>query len=172
MPNKYFRDPKYQNGNWQLNGKELVFKPIGRDPEITPEIIIQIIEYLQDGAYIETAVQACGIDEKTWYNWQNKAKAGEPFYVTFLQAIKTAKALVEINFLHDIRDNNNNKWQNLAWIMERTMPEKYSLLPKQPVNDDAEKKNIDAIPEPPEDYSGYLERRQQRIRQIEESRHG
>lgn len=46
--------------------------PGGAPTKLTKKVILTITNYLRGGAYVETAVAACGIPKQTFYRWLKK----------------------------------------------------------------------------------------------------
>lgn len=51
--------------------------PKNSTPKLSPQLIEEIALFLRRGAYIESAVAACGISKDTFYRWLKKGKEDE-----------------------------------------------------------------------------------------------
>lgn len=133
---------------------------------------ITVCNTLQSGGYIETACAAAGIPSRRYYDWMNKAErdeqAGkkpgfggtseESAYLAFCHAVKIARDSAEQDILKQIHDAKGDKtWMRLAWILERTRPDKFGQR-QQITVDHTVKASIEAAPEPPKDLAGFLQR--------------
>ncbi|HZJ66960.1 MAG TPA: hypothetical protein VFD36_25810, partial [Kofleriaceae bacterium] len=84
----------------------------------------KVVELARGGVYVDTACKACGIAEKTYYNWLERGKAGEEPYASFLQATAKAAAEAEV-YAQTVVMSGRGNWQARAWWLERTRPTKY-----------------------------------------------
>ena len=100
---------------------------MGRKTKLTPEITQQIAKYIEIGVPNKYAAQACGICEKTFYTWIEKAiKAKNGKYTQFLQSIKQAEAKSVVRDVTLIeKAAQEGKWQANAWRLERRHPNEF-----------------------------------------------
>lgn len=68
------------------------------------ERIEKFINYLRAGNYIETACRASGIAKKTFYNWMEKARNGDPECTEIARRVDQAMALAETNMVGKVTD--------------------------------------------------------------------
>jgi hypothetical protein len=90
----------------------------GRPSKLTPEITALICDYIDRGAYVEVAAQACGIGRATLYRW---LKENEDFQ----DAVKTARAKAMVASIAMVRSGESG-WQGSAWYLERVYPTLYA----------------------------------------------
>lgn len=69
----------------------------GRPTKLTEALEREILTLIEAGNYIQDAVMACGVAEKTYYNWMERGKKDEAagkstVYTRFLQAAMCARA--------------------------------------------------------------------------------
>ncbi len=78
----------------------------------TPELVEQLIKYIEAGNYIETACNAVGISKQTFYRWQDEKS-------DFCDAIKKAESKAITRNLILIQNAAKKSWQAAAWFLER-----------------------------------------------------
>jgi len=100
---------------------------MARKTKLSPEIQEQICKHISIGVPFKYAALACGISERTLYNWLErgeKEKKGK--YFQFLQAVKEAEAR---SIVRDIaileKAAQEGKWQAVAWRLERRHPQDF-----------------------------------------------
>ena len=104
-------------------GSELPKNPIGRPDKFTPERRSAIIQSISDKIPYVLAAEANGICEDTLYEWikrgMNDLKNGiESEYATFSEIIKKTEQ-EKIRKLLFVLEENPERWQSTAWILER-----------------------------------------------------
>lgn len=137
------------------------FKVPGRPSKMTPDLQAQIIDALLDGAYLETAAAAVGIDDTTLYRWMKRGadatvlsldrceQAGiidpemsaiyenAPIedwpYIDFCRATKAASAFAEVELLRRITRGNGKAWQRFMTVLERRHQQRWRLRPDDDV---------------------------------------
>lgn len=100
--------------------------PAGRPTKLTPALQAAIIKLLRAGNYVETAALACGVTKQTLYNWQLRGEDEQGPYRDFLDAVKEAQALAEVDLLKEVSEGGLG-WQSRAWVLERTRRQRYAL---------------------------------------------
>ena len=78
----------------------------------TPELVNQLIHYIEAGNYIQTACDAVGISKETFYTWIKEKS-------DFSDAIKKAEAKAIARNLTIIQLAAPKNWQAAAWFLER-----------------------------------------------------
>lgn len=78
---------------------------MGRPPTLTTELIAAIADHVAHGVRPLPAARACGVPERTWYEWLSRARAEpeegdeaallDPLYSQLSQAIDEARARFE-----------------------------------------------------------------------------
>ena len=106
--------------------------PGGRPTELTPELQTAFLEAVQTSRFIETAAASVGITAATIRGWVRKAKKwdGTPDHeyarhAEFFTLLKMALATKEISLLQIIEEAGKTNWTALAWILERSAPERW-----------------------------------------------
>lgn len=107
----------------------------GQPFTLTPELIEKVTAYLRTGAYVETAVLACGVPKVTFYSWLKRAnlareagtKAGpeDALCLKFLNAVEKVMAESELQALSQITLAATTNWQAAAWRLERKYPDRW-----------------------------------------------
>lgn len=94
---------------------------MGRRSKFTPEIRLNIINYIKAGNYYETAALASGITAKTFYEWMAKGrKMPASDYGEFRNIIEKAHAEAEARNVLIVEKAAEKSWQAAAWWLERT----------------------------------------------------
>ncbi len=65
--------------------------PVGRPEKVSVEVAKRIANLLLQGITEAAAAEACGIDRASFFNYMNRATAGEPEYQEFGRIIREAK---------------------------------------------------------------------------------
>lgn len=101
---------------------------IGRPTKLTPELQEKFCEIISKGHYISTACEALDIGTTTYKDWMTRAENGDDSYRSFSSAVKNAQAKRELRLLSRIESASAipQYWQSAAWMLERSMPDKYS----------------------------------------------
>lgn len=81
----------------------------------TPEIVVQIIKYIEAGNYVKTACQAVGLHRDTFYEWK-KDETKSDISDTIIQKAK-ARAIVRNVMI--IQKAAAYTWTAAAWFLER-----------------------------------------------------
>ncbi|HEC60801.1 MAG TPA: hypothetical protein ENI27_00940 [bacterium] len=91
--------------------------PLGRPPEITPEVITQICEKIKaSGAYPQIVAQSMGMPQTTY-----EKRMRDDF--EFRRAIESAGAACEVRLAERVSEGG---WNAAAWILERTKAQRYA----------------------------------------------
>ena len=101
----------------------------------SPELVEKIAGYIARGNFASVACAASGVSESVYYLWLK-----DPDKLEFLEAIKEAEALAEINAVEKIQ--NDDSWQSKAWYLERKFKDRWSKSETQNVNHNGEGMNI------------------------------
>ena len=96
----------------------------------TPEMVKQLIKYVEGGSYIVVACRAVGIAEKTFYEWFKKGEAGIDPYSKLSKSIKMAKAKAEIKNIEIIQKAAGKNWQASMALLERKYPQRWARRDK------------------------------------------
>lgn len=129
----------------------------GRETTLTPQLQNKIISYLEVGATIKVACNACDLHYTTYFRWVGLARRvlecrdGDTCthhdlnegkkdcknqslyknYIEFYYCQKKARDIMEINCLKIINEMAMEKNFNAAaWALERMRPERYARVSK------------------------------------------
>lgn len=114
-------------------------KKIGRPTLLDEDRLEAITSALRNGAYIEHAAQAAGINPSTYHLWMDRGRterdrrraglepdANETKYLEFLEAVERAQSEAAVDLLGEIANHaRNGTWQAAAWILERKFPRQW-----------------------------------------------
>jgi hypothetical protein len=142
------------------------FKVPGRPSKMTPDVCEAIVDALLDGAYLETAAAAVGLDERTLHAWLARGRKSmdsaigaaeelgnvEPDmdaiyngtdpanwpYIDFARAAMAAQAHAEIELLRRIVRGKGVGWQRHLAILERRYQSRWRLRSEQQMTEDVE----------------------------------
>jgi hypothetical protein len=101
----------------------------GRKPEILADSdrVERILNAIRLGLSIRDACEYAGIGTTSYYEIQEKAKAGMEPYASFAEQLKKAMIEREMRLLANLEQHNAN-WLVSAWRLERMFPEKYGRI--------------------------------------------
>lgn len=103
----------------------------GRKSKLTADLQAKIVKLIRQGNYAETACNAVGISDVTYYNWLKWGeKEPDSIYFSFFKAIKEAESKSEAEYLELIKKAAPTSWQAAAWIMERKWWKKWGRKDK------------------------------------------
>ena len=119
--------------------------PGGRPTKLTDAVTLTVCNYLLDGAYIETAAAAAGINKATLHAWLRQAAADDEAdlvdtpHQKFRQSVEEAIAESESRDLARITDAAaKGNWHAAAWRLERRFPRRWAPTKRFVEDDDAE----------------------------------
>lgn len=102
----------------------------------TPELVNELIKYIEAGNYVTTACQAVGISRKTYYEWladETKSDISD-------EIIQKAEAKAIARNVLIIQGAAKESWQAAAWFLERKdykgwgKKEQIGSIDNQPIN--------------------------------------
>lgn len=138
--------------------------PAGRPSKLTTELQSKIVEAIIAGNYAETAAEANGITEQTFWNWMlwGRNGKGEP-YIGFFEAITRARAEAEMRLVGvalggDMPGVSNGPAKAALNFLERTRARKFGAKVAVKVEEElAEFLDVAERVLAPEDLSKLLE---------------
>ena len=83
-------------------------------------VVDALVEILSKGISITAACGYVGISRGTFYKWIKE-------YPEFDLAIQGSNFELEARLVTKIEDHGEQSWQALAWILERRLPQEWSL---------------------------------------------
>lgn len=119
----------------------------GRPSLLTPEFQEKYVNAVKDLRYLNLAADLVGVNIQTINRWRKEGRKHEETYHpdgddctincdtdlvakrSFYTAVKTAIAEAVQSDLQDIEiiAKRSNKWEGIAWKLERTMPDKFGM---------------------------------------------
>jgi hypothetical protein len=104
---------------------------MARPTKLTDELSAEICAVLEEGASLETAAEAAGIDVSTLYRWIDRGLSGEEPFAAFCEAYTRARAKGELTLfrrlaLGDSKGISFGPARAAAFLLERSRPEKYA----------------------------------------------
>lgn len=108
-------------------------KRVGAPLTLTDALTATVVRYLKDGAYVETAAAAAGIDKATLHRWLRQGKhdrdAGleDTPHAEFCAAVEEAIARAELDDLGRVsKAAKRGNWNASAWRLERRFPKRWA----------------------------------------------
>ena len=102
---------------------------MARPTKLTPAVHESIVTSVRNGAHIETAAEAAGLNASTVWAWIRRADDDqldvEPAFLEFSEAVKKARAEAELAAIRVILDAAPKSWQAAAWYLERSRPTRW-----------------------------------------------
>lgn len=106
----------------------------GRPTKYSPHLHRRIVLALRQGAYVETAAAAAGINKTTLYDWLKRGARGEEPFATFSADIEAAQADAELRDVKLVGEAAKTDWRAAAWRLERKFPKRYGLQSRHEVS--------------------------------------
>jgi len=103
-------------------------RKIGRPSKLTPDTEARILNGIRCGAPNKVACMAAGIAEDTLYGWLEKARERpDSDYARFSERLTRARQEGITARLALIQKAAVKDWRAAAWLLERDLPEAFSL---------------------------------------------
>lgn len=100
----------------------------------------KIILSMKKGAFVGEACEAAGIHRRTYYLWKRKAEDEVEPYKAFFDELNAVRQSTICSAVGTIFRAGKKQWQAMAWWLERTCPERYSVnrleIPASKLTDD------------------------------------
>jgi len=88
--------------------------------KLNKETKARLVEGIKLGMTNKLAAQYAGISEQCFYQWRDKAKAGNPEHVELFESLKGAEAQSAAHSLAVIKKAaQDGTWTAAAWMLER-----------------------------------------------------
>jgi hypothetical protein len=97
-----------------------------RRPEVSPELVQQLVAMLRAGNYLEVAAQAAGVELGELL--------GRP---ELCDQVGAARAEGEVRGITQIARAATENWQAAAWLLERQYPERWGRPAQRPGEESA-----------------------------------
>ena len=110
------------------NGTAMQKRRPGRPSKLTPQVVAMILAAIKCGAPNKVACAAAGIHQDTLYGWLEKARerpASE--YAEFTEQLTRARDEGRVSRLATIQKASKSDWKAAAWLLERDLPDEFSL---------------------------------------------
>ena len=99
---------------------------VSRRGKLTPERYEAIIKYVRNGAHINHAANATGIDDKTLYTWLKKgAEEPESVYGYFLDDYNMAKGDAILKNVKIVQTAADDDWTAAKWLLQVLDPDRF-----------------------------------------------
>lgn len=128
----------------------------GRPPKLTRELEKRLLGILSAGVPKNVACPAVGIADRTLRIWVERANAGEPRYVEFVDKLDEAIAGAKVGLVLSLRGAARKDWRAAAFLLERTDHENFGQRVPRGPNDGQDAvapqvtillKNADPVPD-------------------------
>jgi len=95
-----------------------------------PKRIANLLRSIKNGLPYETACKISNIPPSAFYEWRQKGIAAkqkgiENIYSKFVDKLEKAEAEAEARAIIQIQKAGVDKWQALAWFLERRFPQRW-----------------------------------------------
>ena len=97
----------------------------GPKTKLTVELTEQIVSMLRGGVPAATAIAAVSLGKSTFYEWMSSER---PEHARFAERVREAQAFGEASLVSRIATASRENWGAAAWLLERTVPERYARL--------------------------------------------
>ena len=107
---------------------EVVRRRPGRPSKLTPQTMALILAAIKCGASNKIACAGAGIHEDTLYGWIEKGRERPGSdYAEFSEKLTRARQEGRISRMAIIQQAARTDWRAAAWLLERDMPDEFSL---------------------------------------------
>ncbi len=141
------------------------YQPVGqgRPSVLNPETVARLAQLVEVCNSIEDSAGALGLHRATVFNWLKQGREDgregrQTPHRDFFDAIERAKAKRRLNFSTRLTHHGLKDWKALAWLAERTDPQRFGLRVRVQVNEELERM-YDKLQQglAPEEYERALE---------------
>ncbi len=110
------------------NGTAMQRRRPGRPSKLTPQTMALILAAIKCGAPNKVACAAAGIHAATMYKWLDKGRERpDSEYGEFRDELTRARQEGRVSRLGIIQKAAKMDWRAAAWLLERDMPDEFSL---------------------------------------------
>lgn len=126
----------------------------GRPSRLTPGVKERIMNTVRCGGSFKMAAQAAGIGETTFHDWKRWGEdpKGKPEYKQFLAELQQAEAEGNAARVAIVMKAARTDWKAASWLLERRLPELFSIRYQLEVGAAGTFNLFDQMPEVPEAY--------------------
>jgi len=108
----------------------------GRKTTLNDQTTDRLVQLLRGGVPVRTAIATVNVPKSTYYAWLESA---DPVHVRFAERVAEAQAFGEATLVSRIANASAVSWQAAAWLLERTVPERYARLSQRAAAEDPDK---------------------------------
>jgi hypothetical protein len=105
----------------------------GRKTILTPRLARRISTLLSRGATIESAALQCGVSEKSYHNWIERGRAGEPIYEGFFFTASRAREQWKQKLIETVMAAAHEDARHAEWLLERQFPRSFAPYERRPI---------------------------------------
>lgn len=118
----------------------------GARTKLTPELLAQAVELIEQGNYAIVACRCLGISEETWYRWLREGeRSAEGIQRQFYEAIRTAEAVAEQRAVDHWRRAFPEDWKACRDYLERKHPDRWAKKADPLINVDQDSGGVQII---------------------------
>ncbi|HEU5247176.1 MAG TPA: hypothetical protein VFU09_08820 [Candidatus Udaeobacter sp.] len=105
----------------------------GRKTILNPRLTRDICVRLSRGASIQSACVLCNVGERTFFDWQERGKAGEEPYATFFSAATRAREQHKARLIAVVMEAAHKDARHAEWLLERQFPREFAPIDRRPI---------------------------------------
>ncbi len=110
------------------NGTAMQRRRPGRPSKLTPQVVAMVLAAIRCGASNRIACEGAGVGKSTLYQWLELARERPGSeYAEFADQLTRARQEGRISRLAIIQKAAKMDWRAAAWLLERDMPDEFSL---------------------------------------------
>jgi hypothetical protein len=108
----------------------------GRKTRLGTALTKRICALLAKGSSIKSACILCNIGERTYFDWQERGKAGEQPYATFFAAATRARERHRQKLIEVVMQAADRDAKHAEWLLERQFPREFAPYERRPIPQD------------------------------------
>jgi hypothetical protein len=97
----------------------------GRKSLLNAALTKRICKLLAQGIAIRSACVVCGIGSRTYFEWQERGKAGEEPFARFFSAATRARETHKANLIRVVLAAADKDARHAEWLLERQFPDEF-----------------------------------------------
>ena len=110
----------------------------GRKTRLGRAVTKRICALLAKGSSIKSACILCNIGERTYFDWQERGKAGEQPYETFFSAATRAREQHKARLIAVVMEAAHKDARHAEWLLERQFPREFAPYDRRPIPQEAQ----------------------------------
>jgi hypothetical protein len=99
-------------------------KKRGRKTLCTPELTRRLCNFIAGACTIQTACEACGVSEKSFFEWLGRGERGEEPFSQFRASVMRVRGVAKAKIVRSILDYPD--WRAKLEILARVFPNEYA----------------------------------------------